>query len=99
MNSPIPPRLYKHEQAKRDLIEIYAYLSGRNDRAAQRFLDEARKTCDLLLRMPGIGRRWKPSIASLPELRVTTLPRPFRKYLIFYRPVSDVKREDVKREA
>ncbi len=59
MNSPVPLRLYKHEQAKQDLIEIYAYLSGRSDRAAQRFLEETRQAFDLILQMPSIGRRWQ----------------------------------------
>jgi plasmid stabilization system protein ParE len=45
MKSPTPPRLDKHEQAKQDLIEIYAYLSSRDDRAARRFLAETREAC------------------------------------------------------
>jgi hypothetical protein len=40
MTSLRPRRLYTHEQAKQDLIEIYADLLGRSEIAAQRFLDD-----------------------------------------------------------
>lgn len=88
----IPPgrrRLYKHEQAKQDLIEIYAHLSSRDRAVAEHFLAEAHKAFNLILQMPGVGRKWRPSISWLPNLRVSAVPRPFRKYLIFYRPVAD----------
>jgi toxin ParE1/3/4 len=89
MTSPTARRIYKHEQAKEDLIEIYAFLLERNERAARMFLSEAIKAFDLILNIPGVGKRWESPIAELVELRVTTVSRRFRDYLIFYRPVLD----------
>jgi plasmid stabilization system protein ParE len=68
-------KLFKHEQAKQDLVNIYAYLSERSELAAQQFLDEARKTFDVISKMPGIGHRWKSSIPSLPEILVAPVSR------------------------
>jgi toxin ParE1/3/4 len=84
-----PRRISRHEQAKCDLIEIYAYLSQRSERAARKFLEETRTAFDLILRVPGIGRRWESPLTELRELRVTSVSRRFHDYLIFYRPVSD----------
>jgi toxin ParE1/3/4 len=89
MSSPAACHIHKHEQAKEDLIEIYAFLLERNERAARMFLSETRKAFDMILKIPGIGRRWESPIAELKELRVTTVSRRFHDYLIFYRPVSD----------
>lgn len=82
-------RIHTHARAKRDLIEIFAYLSERNERAATQFLAEARQRFEQLLDMPDIGRRWKTSAAELKDLRVTNVSRRFRRYLVFYRIVSD----------
>lgn len=84
-----PLRIFKHEQAKGDLVEIYAYLSARSEPAARRFLSEARNAFAVIARIPGIGRRWKSSLPALRDLRVTAVSRRFRDYLIFYRPVKD----------
>lgn len=90
MNPPDQKRLYKHEQSKRDLVEIYAYLSERSERAARQFLKETREAFDLILSMPGIGQRWELSHRSeLSILRVTTVSRRFRDYLIFYQPLPN----------
>jgi toxin ParE1/3/4 len=89
MTSRPQRQLYKHEQAKHDLVKIYAFLFERNDRAAERFLAECRKPFELLLQMPGVGHPWRPLLRSFPELRVFPVSRRFKKYLIFYQPVSD----------
>jgi toxin ParE1/3/4 len=89
MSSPAARNIHKHAQAKEDMIEIYAYLLERNERAARMFLSETSKAFDLILKMPGIGRRWESTIAELKELRVITVSRRFHDYLIFYRLVAD----------
>jgi toxin ParE1/3/4 len=84
----MPGRIFKHERAKLDLIEIYAYLVVRSELAGRRFLAETRKAFQLILEMPGIGKRWQSPISALRELRVTSVSRRFRDCLIFYRPVK-----------
>jgi len=76
-----PGRLYKHERAKKDLTGIYAYFFDRSERAAQQFLGEAEEAFDLILRMPGVGRRWNSLNPALADLRVTSVSRRFRDYL------------------
>lgn len=87
----IPPgrRLYKHAHAKEDLVEIYAYLLERNERAARGFLTEVRKAFELILAVPTVGQEWPSSHAKLKGLRYTTVSRRFRNYVIFYRAVED----------
>ncbi len=82
-------RLFKHERAKQDLIDIYEYYVQRNETTARRFLEESRQAFDLILQMPGIGRRWNSPIAAMKNLRVTSISRRFNDYVIFYRPVTD----------
>jgi toxin ParE1/3/4 len=82
-------RLFKHERVKQDLMDIYDYYLRRNELTAQQFLDESRKAFDLILKMPGIGRRWSSPIPALKNLRVTSISRRFNNYLIFYRPFAD----------
>jgi toxin ParE1/3/4 len=82
-------RLFKHERAKQDLVDIYSYFFERSEQTAQNFLAETRQAFDLILRMPGIGRRWSSPIPELATLGVTSVSRRFRDYLIFYRPTSE----------
>jgi hypothetical protein len=42
-----------------------------------------------VLRIPGIGRRWKSTLAVNQDLRVTTVSRRFQDYLIFSRPIDE----------
>ena len=82
-------RILKRPQAEQDLIEIYAYLLARNEPFARAFLKEARRAFELILSVPGIGRRWESTGEADRELRITTVSRRFHDYLIFYRPVAD----------
>lgn len=74
MRLATPRRIFKHEQAKADLVAIYAYLAQRSQRAAQCFLDKTRPAFDLIARMPDLGvvtalhgaRDLPPLIESLP---------------------------------
>lgn len=81
--------VFRREQAKKDLIELHVFLFEENERIAETFLVEVRNAFDLIARMPNIGRSWNSPHPSLKEIRVLTVSRRFRDYLIFYRPLKD----------
>jgi plasmid stabilization system protein ParE len=78
-------RLVKHDHAKQDLIELFAYFQQRSEKAARQFLAEVQRAFELILSMPGIGARWESRHAKINGLRFTTVSPRFRDYLIFYR--------------
>jgi toxin ParE1/3/4 len=65
-----------------DVSDAYAYLSERNPRAADAFLDEVEKTVTLIAVFPEIGRKRR-----LPEIRSFRLQR--FPYVVFYRIEPD----------
>jgi toxin ParE1/3/4 len=85
----LSPRIHKRPLAEQDLVELYAYLPERSETSARSFLAEARKAFELILNVPGIGRRWESPLKANRGLRVTTVSRRFQDYLIFYRSVGD----------
>jgi toxin ParE1/3/4 len=78
-------QIVKREQAKQDLIELFAYFHERSEKASRQFLSEVQKAFELILSMPGIGARWESRSAKIKGLRFTTVSSRFRDYLIFYR--------------
>lgn len=89
MNSDAPSRIFIREQARQDLMEIYAYLLERSELAGERLLNEARATFELIAQNPGVGRSWASAHSKLAGIRVTSISKRFRNYLIFYRPVRN----------
>jgi toxin ParE1/3/4 len=81
--------IVKHEQAKQDLIELFAYFHERSEKASRQFLAEVQKAFELILSMPGIGSRWESKAAKIKGLRFTTVSSRFRDYLIFYRETDE----------
>ena len=69
--------------ARRDLVEIVAYLGERSEGAARRFRTEAQATFERLAGMPGIGTRYDPDEPAHAELRYFPISK-FPKYLVFY---------------
>ena len=77
-------RLRYAPEAKSDLAEIWSYIATDNPRAADRVVANLMKHCEMLARLPLMGRR-RAELA--PQLRSF----PVGDYLIFYR----VKRDGV----
>ena len=82
-------QILRRPRAKADLIDHYVFIARDKTTPAERFLREAEAAFELLARMPGIGRRWESPEPRLSDVRVYPLPRRFRNYLVFYRPVAD----------
>ena len=87
MTSDASIRIFIRDQARQDLTEIYAYLLERSERSGERLLIEAKAAFELIAENPGIGRLWSSSRSNLGGIRVTSISKRFRNYLIFYRPV------------
>jgi toxin ParE1/3/4 len=74
--------------ADRDSVAIFRYyLREAGLRVADRFFTEADATFIRLAGMPGIGTRYEHDHPALATLRYVPVSR-FRKYLVFYRPVT-----------
>ncbi len=69
-------------QAEEDLIEIWVFISKDNVEAADKTLGEIEKVFEILAEYPEAGRE-RPEIA--PRLRSF----PVKRYITFYRPLSD----------
>jgi toxin ParE1/3/4 len=74
--------------ARRDLVEIVAYLAERSEPAARRFRVQAEATFERLAKSPGIGARYAPDDPAYAELRFFPISK-FSKYLVFYRALPD----------
>jgi toxin ParE1/3/4 len=83
------PRILRRPRAKADLIEHYAFIAGDKAAPADRFLRVAESSFQLLARMPTIGTAWESPDPRLAGVRVYPLPRGFRNYRVFYRPLPD----------
>ncbi|HEV2330913.1 MAG TPA: type II toxin-antitoxin system RelE/ParE family toxin [Verrucomicrobiae bacterium] len=72
-------------RANLDLVEIAFRIAQENPVAAERWLDKISEKCEMLVRMPKIGR-------SRPDLAPGFRSFPVGDYVIFYifyRPISD----------
>jgi toxin ParE1/3/4 len=76
------PIVLRTSQANLDLTEIALRIAEENPIASDRWLDSIHEKCQLLARMPDLGRK-RPELA--PDLRGL----PVGNYIIFYRPVSE----------
>lgn len=81
-------RVVQKPQVDLDLIEHYDYLAEYGQQAAERFFDAARAAFASLGRMPGLGGVFVGQYFRAKDLRVWPIPG-FRKYLVFYRRISD----------
>lgn len=75
-------------EARRDLVEIVAYLAEHSESAAQRFRAAAEATFLQLAKAPGIGALYEPDDPAFAGLRYC-LVSTFRHYVVFYRPTDD----------
>jgi toxin ParE1/3/4 len=76
------PVVLRTSRANLDLIEAAFRIAGENPTAADRWLDTIDEKCQLLARMPGLGRK-RPDLS--PDLHSL----PVGHYVIFYRPAAD----------
>jgi toxin ParE1/3/4 len=75
-------------EAESDLDAIYTYLGRSSHLVAERFLAAVQGALETLAIMPELGSRSESSHKTLADLRIWPI-RGFRKYLIFYRVLSD----------
>jgi toxin ParE1/3/4 len=68
-------------EARNDLIHINGSTFEDNPPAANRFLRDFNRKCQLLAQFPEMGVQWK-------DLRPPLRSFPVSKHLIFYRPVK-----------
>ena len=73
-------RVVRTPQADLDVFEIALYIAEDNIEASDRFIDTLDNKLELLSRSPSIGR-------SRGELAAGLRSFPFKKYVIFYRPI------------
>jgi len=74
-------KVFHTEQAKADLLDIWAYIAEDNPNAADRLLEAIGYRCSLLGDSPKLGRE-RPDIA--PTMRYF----PMRNYLIIYHEIE-----------
>lgn len=79
-------RIVKKPQVERDLVDHFSFIAKDKLEPAERFLKAAEETFHLLAANPDAGALWKSSHPGLADIRVHSLPRPYQKYLVFYRP-------------
>jgi toxin ParE1/3/4 len=80
--------VHQRHAARRDLVEIVAYLAERSEAAARRFRTEAETTFTRLAGMPGMGTQYEPDEPAYAELRYFPVSK-FPRYLVFYRSLPD----------
>ncbi len=82
--------VHQRAEARRDLVEIYVrYAREASVRVADRFYAEAEATFRRLASMPRMGAGFEAADPAFGELRYFPLPSRFKKFLVFYRPLTD----------
>jgi len=81
-------KITKTPQARRDLLELADFIAQDSLDAAERFLDAAEETFNLLAKMPEMGTPCGFQSTEAAGLRVWSIAG-FENHLIFYRPIED----------
>jgi toxin ParE1/3/4 len=83
------PRIVRGRSAILDLTEAADSIAQAASLAtSDRFLAAVNRTFEQLTAMPDMGTRYEPDDPAYAELRYLPVSK-FRKYLVFYRPMSD----------
>jgi toxin ParE1/3/4 len=82
------PRILKKPQVEFDLIDHYSFIARDKQEPADRFLRAAAETFALLAANPLAGQTWSSPHPELVDVRVFSMPKAFRNYLVFYRPID-----------
>jgi toxin ParE1/3/4 len=75
-------------KAKRDLDEIFNYITADNPDAASRVRRNILNTADFLAQYPELGRRIRNASPRHAQIRWFVVPK-FHNYLIFYQPFQE----------
>jgi len=82
-------RIFRQRPSLIDLDEAADYLQQEGGpRLAIRFLREVDATLQSLAAIPGLGARYEPNDPLFEGVRIFPISR-FKKYLVFYRPITD----------
>lgn len=81
-------RIIRHPDVLQELINLSYYIALENENAAHNFLDACEKTFEFLARHPLVGSQREFRKPHLQNVRLWPV-KDFKKYLIFYRPLSD----------
>jgi toxin ParE1/3/4 len=76
------PRIRRRDEASEQLEDIWLYIAGENERAADRLLDRIEAALFDLAERPGMGRARPELAADLRSFVVGT-------YVLFYRETAD----------
>lgn len=82
-------RILKKPQVERDLVEHFSFIAQDKIEPADRFLRVAEASFKFIAEHPGVGQAWNSPIAQLDGIRVYMMPKSFRSYLIYYRPIDN----------
>jgi toxin ParE1/3/4 len=83
-------RVLRREAAKRDLIAQWVwYAETASIEVADRFLQAAESTLELLATQPESGSPWPVSKVELQGMRRVPVSNGFEKILLFYFPLRD----------
>ena len=80
-------KIHFARRVRTDIIRIYTSISQRSPEAAERVSEAIHRSIQQLGDMPGVGRAWESTRELLQGMRVATV-RPYRNYLIFFRPTE-----------
>ena len=78
-------------RVEEDLTEHFAFIARDKVAPAQRLLEVARESFELLGERPWIGLPWNFKRPQLHGVHFYSMPSPYRSYVVFYR----VKREGI----
>ena len=77
----MPRTILRRPRARLDLIEVWSYVAGDSEAAADRLLDRIEGALAMLSENPFAGR-------ARPELAADLRSFPVGNYVLFYRPLS-----------
>jgi toxin ParE1/3/4 len=81
-------RFLKKPQVERDLVDHFSYIAADKLEPAEKFLEAAEHSFMFLAANPEIGARWDSSHPRLADIRMHSMAKPYRKYVVFYRVIE-----------
>lgn len=81
------PRFLKKPQVEFDLIDHFSFIARDKQAPADRFLQAAEETFAFVAANPLAGQKWESPYPELADVRICSMPKSFRNYMVFYRPI------------
>jgi toxin ParE1/3/4 len=72
-----------------DLTEHFAFIARDKVAPAQRLLEVAQESFELLAEQPSIGLPWNSKRPHLHGIHFYPMPSPYRSYIVFYRVLEE----------